>query len=276
MVKRVHAKAFGGKQYHIACGQGDLAAYLLVPGDPDRVPKIASFWDSAKEVSCNREFRSFTGKYKGVPISALSSGIGPACMAIAVNEASSIGAHTFIRVGSTCAIQRGINCGDVILSSAAVRLDCTSNCYIILEYPAAAHYEVLLALIEAAESLSIQNYHVGVTATTADFYAGQNRPTKAGGVPLLENLLPALQKVGVLNLEMETATLYTLASLYGLRAGAVCAVYNNQSTNEFKPGVGEENVIKIANEATRVLNEWDNQKRKNKKPYFFPSLLESK
>jgi hypothetical protein len=68
----VHAKAFGGKQYHIACGQGDLAEYLLVPGDPDRVPKIANFWDSAKEVSRNREFRSFTGKYWGLPISALS------------------------------------------------------------------------------------------------------------------------------------------------------------------------------------------------------------
>lgn len=272
----MHAKASGGKQYHIACGQGDLAEYLLVPGDPDRVPKIARFWDSAKEVSCNREFRSFTGKYKGVPVSALSSGIGPACMAIAVNEASSIGVHTFIRVGSTGAIQRGINCGDLVISSAAVRLDCTSDCYIMPEYPAAAHYEVLLALIEAAESLSIRNYHVGVTATTCDFYAGQNQPAKAGSAPKTANLLPTLQKAGVLNLEMETATLYTLASLYGLRAGAVCAVYNNQSTNEFKPGAGEENAIKIANEATRILNEWDKQKRRKKKSRFFPSLLNSK
>ena len=131
------------KQYHIACGKGDLAEYLLVPGDPERVPKIASLWDSAKEVSCHREFRSFTGKYKEVPISALSSGIGPACMAIVVNEASRIGVHTFIRVGSTGAIQEYINCGDVVISSAAVRLDYTSHCYIIPEYPAFANYEVL-------------------------------------------------------------------------------------------------------------------------------------
>jgi len=93
-------------QYHIACKKGDLAEYLLVPGDPDRVPKIVKFWDSAREVSCHREFRSITGKYKGVSISALSSGIGPACMAIVVNEASAIGVHTFIRVGSTGAIQK--------------------------------------------------------------------------------------------------------------------------------------------------------------------------
>jgi uridine phosphorylase len=269
----MHWTVSGGKQYHIACGKGDLAEYLLVPGDSDRVPKIAGFWDFAEEVSCHREFRSFTGKYKGVPISALSSGIGPACMAIAVNEASRIGVHTFIRVGSTGAIQKDINCGDLIICSAAVRLDCTSNCYVMPEYPAVASYEVLLALIEAAESLGISNYHVGITATTADFYAGQNRSTQKASASRTEDLLPTLQRAGVLNFEMETATLYTLAGLYGLRASSICAVYANRCTNEFKPEAGEENVIKIANEATKILYEWDKKKRKKRKRWLFPSLL---
>lgn len=267
----VHPTVSSDKQYHIACRKGDLAKYLLVPGDPERVPKIASFWDSAKEVSCHREFRSFTGKYKDVPISALSSGIGPACMAIAVNEASRVGVHTFVRVGSTGAIQKDIDCGDLIISTAAVRLDYTSNCYIMPEYPAVANYEVLLALIEAAESLGIGNYHVGVTATTADFYAGQNRP--AATISRMEDLLPTLQKAKVLNFEMETATLFTLASLYGLRAGSVCAVYANRCRNEFKPGAGEENAIKVANEAAKILYEWDAKKRRKKKHWLFPSLL---
>jgi uridine phosphorylase len=269
----MHLAVSDDKQYHIACRKGDLAEYLLVPGDPDRVPKIAGFWDFAKEVSCHREFRSFTGKYKGVPISALSTGIGPACMAIVVNEASRVGVQTFIRVGSTGAIQKDIDCGDVIFSSAAVRLDCTSNCYVMPEYPAVASYEVLLALIEAAEGLGISNYHVSITATTADFYAGQNRPTSKTSTSPMEDLLPALQKAGVLNFEMETATMYTLASLYGLRAGSVCAVYANRSTNEFKPEAGEANAIKIANEATKILYEWDKKKRKKKKQWFFLSLL---
>ncbi|MEM3536136.1 MAG: nucleoside phosphorylase, partial [Candidatus Bathyarchaeia archaeon] len=261
----MHPTVSNNKQYHIACKKGDLAEYLLVPGDPDRVPKIASFWDPAKEVSCHREFRSFTGKYKGVSISAISSGIGPACMAIVVNEASNIGVHTFIRVGSTGAIQEDIACGDVIISSAAVRLDYTSNCYVIPEYPAVANYEILLALIEAAERLGILNYHVGITATTADFYAGQNRPTAKGNCYKIENLLPILQKARVLNFEMETATLYTLANLYGLRACSICAVYANRCKNEFKPEAGEENAIKIANEAVKILYEWDEKKRKKKK-----------
>jgi uridine phosphorylase len=268
----MHSSTFEGKQYHIACAPGDLAKYLLVPGDPDRVPKIARFWDSAKEVSCHREFRSFTGKYKGVPLSALSSGIGPACMSIVVNEAAHIGVDTFIRVGSTGAIQTDVKCGDLIISSAAVRLDCTSNCYIMPEYPAVANYEVLLALIEAAESLGISNYHVGITATTADFYAGQSRPIKASA-PQKEDLLFALQKANVLNFEMETATLYALASLYGLRAGSLCAVYANRCRNEFTAEAGEENAIKVANEAVRILGNWDKQKKKENKRWFFPSLM---
>lgn len=267
----MHPKVSSGKQYHIACRKGDLAKYLLVPGDPDRVPKIAGFWDTAKEVSCHREFRSFTGKYKSGPISALSSGIGPACMAIAVNEASRVGVHTFIRVGSTGAIQKDIDCGDLIISTAAVRLDFTSNCYVMPEYPAVSSYEVLLALIEAAESLGIGNYHVGITATTADFCAGQNRP--AASISRMEDLVPALQKARVLNFEMEKATLFTLASLYGLRAGSVCAVYANRCRNEFKSGAGEEIAIKVANEAAKILYEWDAKKRRKKKHWFFPSLL---
>ncbi|MEM1588795.1 MAG: nucleoside phosphorylase [Candidatus Bathyarchaeia archaeon] len=252
----MHPRGASERQYHIACGRGDLAGYLLVPGDPDRVPKIAKFWDYAREVSCHREFRSMTGAYKKAPISALSSGIGPACMAIVVNEASAVGVHTFIRVGSSGAIQEGIKCGDLIIPAAAVRLDGTSNCYIMPEYPAVASHEVLIALIEAAETLGITNHHVGIIATTSDFYAGQNRPTVVG----TSSVLPTLQRARVLGFEMEAATLFTLASLYGLRAGAVCAVYANRYTGEFKPGEGEENAIKVANEAVKILHEWDERK----------------
>lgn len=249
-----------------------MAEYLLVPGDPDRITKIVNFWDSAKEISYHREFRSFTGKYKGVPISALSSGIGPACMAIVVNEASHVGVSTFIRVGSSGAIQEEVKCGDVVISSAAVRLDYTSNCYVMPEYPAVANYEVLLALVEAAENLGVDNYHVGVTATTADFYAGQNRPIP-NCPAATEDIIQKLQRAKVLNFEMETATLYTLASIFGLRAGAICAVYANRSTNEFKPGAGEETAIRIANEAVKILHDWDAKKHEHKKKWLYPSLV---
>lgn len=270
----MHSTSAGaGEQYHIRCKRGDLAKYLLVPGDPDRVPKIAGFWDESREVACHREFRSFTGRYKGVPISAMSSSIGPAAMAILVNEAANVGVETFVRVGSTGAIQKDIECGDLVVSVGAVRLDGTSEHYVGVEYPAVANYEVLLALIEAAESLGVK-YHVGVTATSSDFYAGQARPSfKRFEQSETANLVKALQKANVLNFEMECATLFVLSSLLGLRAGAVCAVYANRITNEFKPDAGEENCVKVANEAIRILNDWDQTKQRKEKKWLYPSML---
>ena len=260
-------------QYHIGCKHGDLAPYLLLPGDPERVPKIAKFWRKAKEIASSREFRSFTGVYKGVKLSAISTGIGPAAMAIVVNEAANIGVETFVRVGSCGAIREDIECGDLIISSAAVRLDGTSNCYVMPEYPATANYEALLALVEAAESLGVK-YHVGITATANDFYAGQSRH---GGKDFYnlqsENLIPVLQKANVLNFDMETATLFVLCSLFGLRAGSIQAVYANRVTDKFKTHAGENDCIKIANEAVKILGEWDGKKKDKKKKLFFPSLL---
>jgi uridine phosphorylase len=139
------------------------------------------------------------------------------------------------------------------------------------EYPAVANYEVMLALIEAAETLGISNHHVGITATTADFYAGQSRLTKAPNSQML-NLLPTLQKARVLNFEMVTATLYTLAGLYGLRACSICAVIANRCMNKLKTSAGEEEAIKIANEAVKILSGWDRLKRKKKKQWLCPSL----
>ena len=138
MNTKISAKApvVGGKQYHVACKVGDVARYVLVPGDPERVSKTASLWDSAKEVAYHREYHTMTGTYKSVPISCTSSGIGAPALAIAVDELCRIGADTFIRVGSCGGIQKGQKLGDLVISTAAVRLDGASGDFVIPEYPA--------------------------------------------------------------------------------------------------------------------------------------------
>jgi len=262
-----------GRQYHIRCKKGDLAKYLLVPGDPERVPKIVKHWEESREVAYHREFRSFTGRYRGTEVSAISSGIDPSCMAIVVNEAANIGVDTFIRVGSTGAIGADIECGDLVISLAAVRLDGASQSYVMSEYPAHASYEVLLALIEAAESLRV-HYHVGITATTSDFYSGQGRPPTQDYLQSRHHsMIVDLQRANVLNFEMECATLFTLSSLFNTRAGTVCAVYANRVTNVFEPGAGEEDCIRVANEAVSILRGWDDRKRETGKKHLYPSLL---
>ncbi|WP_297500368.1 uridine phosphorylase [Thermococcus sp.] len=260
-----------GYQYHIDCRPGDVSRYVLLPGDPGRVPKISSLWDEAKEIAFHREYRTHTGKYKGVPISATSTGIGGPSTAIAVEELAAIGADTFIRVGSTGAIQPGMKIGDLIIAKAAVRLEGTSKQYVRVEYPAVADLEVTLALIEAAETLGVP-YHIGITASTDSFYLGQGRSGLNGYLPsFAKNIVDDLKQANVTNFEMEAATLYTLANIYGLRAGCVCAVFANRVTNEFGTK-GEKEAAMVASEAVKILHEWDEEKEKAGKKVWFPGL----
>ncbi|MEM1775281.1 MAG: nucleoside phosphorylase, partial [Desulfurococcaceae archaeon] len=171
-----------GLQYHLMVKPGDVSKYVLLPGDPERVPIIAKYWDEYWHVATHREFVTYSGYYKGVFISATSTGIGAPSTAIAVEELARVGAEVFIRVGTTGALKKEIKVGDLIISTGAVRLEGTSKHYVIPEYPAVASYDVVLALIEAAETLGVR-YHVGLTASSDSFYVGQERPGFKGYLP---------------------------------------------------------------------------------------------
>lgn len=246
-----------GRVYHLGVKPGDVSKYVLLPGDPGRVKRIASFWDEAWRVAEHREYLTFSGKYKGVFISATSTGIGAPSTAIAIEELARVGSNTFIRVGTTGALRRNIGVGDIIISTGAVRLEGTSKQYVFPEYPAVASFDVTMALITAAEELGIK-YHVGLTASTDSFYVGQERPGYKGYLPPFQRgLIDFLKSVNVLNFEMEAATIFTLANIYGLRAGSVCAAIANRETEEFIVDAGVDDAIKVANEAVKILNEWD-------------------
>jgi len=263
---------FKGKPYHVMVDPRDVSRYVLMPGDVDRVEKIARHLSNAREVGKHRQFITVTGEYKGVRVTTTSSGIGPSAVEIAITELAMIGADTFIRVGSTGALQLNIDCGDIIITTAAVRLEGTSEKYACVEYPAAANLEVTLALIEAAEELGVK-YHVGITVTSDSFYCGQGRPGFNDYFPKgAEGLVEELRKMNVLNFEMEASTLFVLSSIYGLRSGCVCAVYANRATNEFKIA-GETECIKVALEAVKILSEWDELKNRLGVSVITPSAI---
>ena len=258
-------------QYHIAASKGQVGRYVLLPGDPDRVPKIAKLWDSAREVSSHREYRIWTGTIGEAVVSACSTGIGSPSAAIAVEELSRIGADTFIRVGSCGSLTPELESGDIAIASAAVRIEGTSKQYVEPAYPAAASYDVTLALIEAAEKGG-KNYRVGYTASTDSFYVGQGRPGVGGYLPIdAEKFVERCQRQRVITEEMEAATIFTLAGIYGFRSGCVLAVYNTRISDIFEVK-GEEDVCRVAVEAVRILSKWDADKQKAKKRYWFPSL----
>ncbi|MCD6471009.1 nucleoside phosphorylase [bacterium] len=262
----------GGRQYHIACRRGDLAGYVLLPGDPGRVEKVGKNWDDYKTIANHREYHSITGHYKSTKISCLSTGIGSPSAVIALEEAARIGVHTFIRIGSTGALQKEIKPGDFVINFAALRKEGTSKQYIWSEYPAVASYEVTLALIEACEKLKVR-YHLGVGVSADSFYVGEGRPGFKGyWQSKFKYILNDLAQAKITNVEMEASALFTVANLYNLRAGAICVVFDNLITDEFKI-VGEKKLGLIASEAVDILHKWDIIKKKKKKKYFYPTLI---
>ena len=112
------------------CGVGDVAKYVLMPGDPNRVQRIASLFDKAEKKADYRGYITYSGKTNGVRISATSSGIGCPSTAIAMEELMNIGADTFIRVGTTGALVPHLDSGDIVVATGAVRWEGTSKNYI--------------------------------------------------------------------------------------------------------------------------------------------------
>lgn len=221
-----------GRQYHIGLAPGEVADSVILVGDPERAYRVAAMFETVELERKNREYVTITGVHEGLRVSVMGTGMGAASTEIAIVElCQCVERPVLIRCGSTGALQPGMGLGDLVITQAAVRLENTSLFYVEPGYPAAADPQAVLALAAAAEALG-HRYHVGITATASSFYAGQGRAV-AGYAPQWPEIVERLARQGVKNLEMETSCLLTLASLRGIVAGAVCAVYATRHDDVF-------------------------------------------
>lgn len=234
------------------------ATLAIVPGDPERVVKIANLLDDPQRLAAHREFTSWLAKIDSTPIVITSTGIGGPSTSIAVEELAQLGVRTFLRVGTTGGIQPDVRAGDVIVTTASVRLDGASQHFAPTEFPAVANFACTRALVEAAEE-SGAKLHVGVTASTDTFYPGQERYDTFSGrvVERFRGSLEEWQSMGVLNYEMESATLLTMCASSGLRAGCVAGVIVARDEEEI-PDMetvrrSESTAVNIVVEAARIL-----------------------
>ena len=267
------------RQYHIGLSPGEVANTVLLVGDPKRAEKVAKFFDSVRINKKNREFITFTGSYKNLAVTVMSTGIGPSNIEIAVIELSRIFENTseiptLIRMGSCGSLQPDIAVGDLVISTGAVRLEDTSTNFVDMSYPAIANFEVVSAMISSAERQNF-TYHVGITATGSGFYGAQGREIES--FPIKDAQLPdKLSKLNVLNFEMESSILFTLASLAKFRAGTVCAVYANRPMKTFieqnLKEEAEKRVIKCGLESALIMREMDTHKESNKVRYWNSDL----
>lgn len=236
-----------GKQYHINLSENQGARYALVCGAPERVEHIASFLNIPSYITRNREFLTYSGLLDNEKVLVTSTGIGGPSAAIAIEELYSVGVRTIIRIGTCGGIQGDICSGNAIIATGAVRMDGTTKEYAPIEFPAVADFEVTSALIEACKSMKL-SYKTGVVQSKDSFYGQHNPKSSAVSFELLEKW-EAWKRCGVMASEMECSTLFVIASLRRMRAGAVLQViWNQESAND---GV-ENTTVKNNNEVIKI------------------------
>ena len=214
------------KQYHIVLDENDAAEYCILPGDPGRCEQIAKYFDNPYFVANNREYTTWAGTLDGARVLVTSTGIGGPSAAIAMEELCAIGVRTFIRVGTCGGINMDVKASDVVIATGAIRCDGTSREYAPLEFPAVADFGVVRALVDSAQEMG-ERWHAGIVQCKDSFY-GQHNPARMPVSYELLNKWDAWKKLGVLASEMESATLFVVASALGVRCGSVLNVLWNQ------------------------------------------------
>lgn len=249
------------KTFHIGLTPEDIQGVevAIIPGDPGRVPKIAQYLEKTKKLAEHREFHSIRGEFQGRQVLVISTGIGGPSAAICIEECAMLGIKRFLRVGTSGAIQDNIEPGDIVVPTAAVRLDGASLHMAPLGYPAVANFSMVSSIQKALEEKGVR-HHIGVCASSDTFYQGQSRQDsfKKGYVHQdLRHRFEEMKALHVLSFEMECATVFTQCAAYGLEAAAVLGILVNRNRNEFPNDavhkLTEERVIQAALAAVTKL-----------------------
>ena len=230
--------------------------YGILPGDPARVDRIGEQLEDVQELAFNREYKSIRGTYKGLPVLAVSTGIGGPSMGIAVEELTRMGVTHLIRIGSCGALQKNIRLGDLILVQGAVRDEGASKTYLDPIYPAVPDFDLLCACAAAAKGEEIP-VHVGLARSHDSFYTDR------------EDEIDAFWSgKGVLGADMETAALFVIGRLRGVHTASILNTVveyedsledniNSYTDGASKMMQGEHNEIHTALEACYRISQAD-------------------
>lgn len=209
---------------HITAEPGDIAPLVIMPGDPKRAERIArEYMRDVRLVSDVRGIGAWTGTFDGVPMTAMASGMGIPSLSIYATELfSQYGVERICRVGTCGAISSKVKVRDVVVAVSAH----TNSAVSTIDAPGlslapAASYDMLRGAVEQARAGG-RTVHVGSVFSSDFFYSSRM------------DIIPALDRLGTLGVEMEAAGLYLCAAAHGKEALAVMTV-----TDHLKDGSGD-------------------------------------
>lgn len=208
---------------HNEAAKGDYAEAVLLPGDPLRAKWIAeTFLEDARCVNRVRGCLGFTGRWRGEPVSVQATGMGQPSTAIYVHELLSLyGVKTMVRVGTCGGLLERVKLRDLVIAmTASTDSAINRSTFGAFDFAPCADFALLRAAVAQAEKSAL-SYHVGGIVSGDQFYH-----------PAGAEVFRRLQEHGVLAVEMEASTLYTLAARFSARALAICAMTDSIVTGE--------------------------------------------
>jgi len=260
--ENVHSR-FGGK-----ASKDDIAEYVLVPGSKARVRAFMEHWEEAYEVADHYEFLVCSGIYEGERITACSTGIGGMSVSIAIEELARLGAKTFLRVGVTGPLVDELDYGDLVIATGAVRWDGTSHDYVRPEFPAPAHFELVMASIAAAENMGLP-YKIGVIGDMASLGPMREDGYRHFLTRRTKPMKEEMYRAGVLDGTGEGATMLVQAALFGLRGGIININAVDVENDRWDPAA-DRKAVEAGLETLRILAAWDGQKEAAGRKYTVP------
>ena len=224
------------RMFHLKTLPSEIGEYVIMPGDPGRVPKVAAYLENAEKIAQNREYTVYTGSLLDEKVTVCSTGIGGPSAAIALEELIQCGAKNFIRIGTSGGMALDVVGGDLIIPTAAVRGDGTSYEYLPKDYPATADFSLTASLYQTAREMSSgaegDSVHIGVIQSKDSFY-GETNPETMPVESMLKERWEAYLRAGCLTSEMECATLFSVGIARHVRVAAVItAIWNVERTQK--------------------------------------------
>lgn len=253
--------------YHLKLLPTDIADFIIVVGDPNRVPMVSNYFDSIEIKKNNREFVTHTGTLGEKQISVLSTGMGVSNIDIVFNELDILSSidlteatlkkerrqFKIIRLGTTGSLSKDIPLNALLFSKYAIGVDGIPLHYNFDEtlfendlarvFTSKTNWPNELALPYAVESspelfkqLYEPQFHVGITLTMNGFYAPQGRQLR---IPIKKpNIKKGYENVSyknynLTNLEMETAGLYAFGKIFNHQVLSISTVLANRVTGKF-------------------------------------------
>ncbi len=205
---------------YMGVDQQTVTKNVIFSGDPWRVEVLAKYLDNPNKIAFKREFNTWTGTYKGVPISVTSTGIGAPSAAIAMEEMYEAGMELAVRMGTAMALRDDM-LGKFIIPIASMRMESTSLTYVPDGFPAVADFDLVNCMNRTVKQMGSEFLN-GISCTMDGFYTKMHdsRLSKERGLNM-EAAFEELKKLKIIGVDMESSCILTLGYLMGIKTCVV-------------------------------------------------------